>query len=83
MGFAGRTGDEADGDSDLRHYLYQVIHRCVEYGSQFKDSGNGISRGCPLSPVLDYDWHTKIIDWLVGISLPRRLRIRIHPYSEF
>jgi RNA-directed DNA polymerase len=39
-------------DSDLRHYLYQVIHRCVEYGGQFKDIGKGISRGCPLSPIL-------------------------------
>ncbi|MFT6372687.1 MAG: hypothetical protein ACJAZT_001434 [Gammaproteobacteria bacterium] len=44
--------NDAVGDSDLRHYLYQVIHRCVEYGGQFKDIGNGISRGCPLSPIL-------------------------------
>ena len=43
---------DAVGDSDLRHYLYQVIHRCVEYSGQFKYIGNGISRGLPLSPIL-------------------------------
>jgi hypothetical protein len=39
-------------DSGLRHYLYQIIHSCVEYGGEFRDIDQGISRGCPLSPIL-------------------------------
>ncbi len=39
-------------DRDLRHYLYQIMHRCVEFGGEFRDIGEGISRGCPLSPIL-------------------------------
>lgn len=39
-------------DPILRHYLYQIIHRAVEYGGTFKDVDAGISRGCPLSPLL-------------------------------
>jgi RNA-directed DNA polymerase len=39
-------------DTDLRHYLYQIIHRCVEYGGNYRDINQGISRGCPLSPIL-------------------------------
>jgi hypothetical protein len=38
-------------DSDLRYYLCQVIHRCVEFGGEFKDIDSGISRGCPISPL--------------------------------
>jgi hypothetical protein len=34
-------------DGDLRNYLYQIIHRCVEYGGEFRDIEQGISRGCP------------------------------------
>ena len=37
---------------DLRHYLYQVIRRCVEFGGEYRDIEGGISRGCPLSPIL-------------------------------
>ena len=39
-------------DRDLRHYLYQIIHRSVEYGGDFRDMDQGISRGCSLSPIL-------------------------------
>jgi RNA-directed DNA polymerase len=39
-------------DGDLRHYLYQVISRCVEFGGEYRDIEGGISRGCPLSPIL-------------------------------
>ena len=39
-------------DNDLRYYLYQVIHRCVEFGGEYKDMDGGISRDCPLSPIL-------------------------------
>jgi RNA-directed DNA polymerase len=39
-------------DADLRHYLYQFIHRCVETGGEYRDINQGISRGCPLSPIL-------------------------------
>ena len=39
-------------DGDLRHYLYQVIRRCVEFGGEYRDIEGGISRGCPLSPIL-------------------------------
>ena len=39
-------------DRNLRHYLYRVIHRCVEFGGEFRDIDNGISRGCPISPLL-------------------------------
>ena len=38
-------------DNDLRRYLYQVIHRCVEYGGLYKDIDKGISSGCSLSPI--------------------------------
>jgi RNA-directed DNA polymerase len=44
--------NETVTDADLRHYLYQIIHRCVEYGGNYRDIDQGISRGCPLSPVL-------------------------------
>ena len=36
----------------LRRYLYQVIRRTVEYGGNYQDIDKGISRGCPLSPIL-------------------------------
>ena len=36
----------------LRHYLYQVVHRTVEYGGNYQDINHGISRGCPISPIL-------------------------------
>ncbi len=36
----------------LKSYLYQVIHRTVEYGGNLQDINHGISRGCPLSPIL-------------------------------
>jgi RNA-directed DNA polymerase len=39
-------------DRNLRYYLYQVIHRCVEFGGEFRDIEDGISRGCPISPSL-------------------------------
>jgi hypothetical protein len=39
-------------DKDLRYYLYQITHRCVEFGGEYKDMDNGISRGCPFSPIL-------------------------------
>ncbi|MFT5658175.1 MAG: RNA-directed DNA polymerase [Gammaproteobacteria bacterium] len=39
-------------DPDLRHYLYQTMHRCVEFGGDYRDINQGISRGCPLSPIL-------------------------------
>jgi RNA-directed DNA polymerase len=39
-------------DADLNHYLYQIVHRCVEYGGNYRDINQGISRGCPLSPIL-------------------------------
>ena len=39
-------------DGDLRHYLYQIIHRTVESGGEYRDIHDGISRGCPISPLL-------------------------------
>jgi RNA-directed DNA polymerase len=50
-------------DSDLRNYLYQIIHRCVEYGGEYKDIDNGISRGCPLSPNLGALYLKALDDW--------------------
>jgi retron-type reverse transcriptase len=44
--------NETVADADLRHYLYQIMHRCVEYGGNYRDINQGISRGCPLSPIL-------------------------------
>ena len=34
-----------------RFYLCQVIRRTVEYGGLFREIRQGISRGCPLSPL--------------------------------
>ena len=34
-----------------RYYLYQVIRRTVEHGGLYRDIRQGISRGCPLSPL--------------------------------
>jgi RNA-directed DNA polymerase len=39
-------------DADLPHYLYQIMHRCVEYGGNYQDINQGVSRGCLLSPIL-------------------------------
>jgi RNA-directed DNA polymerase len=39
-------------DANLSHYLCQIVHRCVEYGCNYRDINQGISRGCPLSPIL-------------------------------
>jgi len=39
-------------DMDLRYYLHQIMHRCVEFGGEFRDIDDGISRGCPISPLL-------------------------------
>jgi RNA-directed DNA polymerase len=36
----------------LRRYLYQAIRRTVTYGGLFMDIQKGISRGCPISPLL-------------------------------
>jgi len=36
----------------LRRYLYQVVHRTVEYGGDYHDINHGISRGCPINPIL-------------------------------
>jgi RNA-directed DNA polymerase len=44
--------NETVADADLRHYLHQIMHRCVEYGGHYRDIDQGISRGCPLSPIL-------------------------------
>jgi hypothetical protein len=36
----------------VKRYLYQVIHRTVESGGNYRAINTGISRGCPLSPLL-------------------------------
>ena len=36
----------------LRYYLFQAIHRAIDRGSIYQDITQGISRGCPLSPLL-------------------------------
>ena len=41
-------------DRGLRYYLYQIIHRCIEFGGEFSDIDDGISRGCPISPLLGH-----------------------------
>jgi RNA-directed DNA polymerase len=30
----------------------EVIHRCAEFGGEFRDIEDGTSRGCPISPLL-------------------------------
>jgi RNA-directed DNA polymerase len=44
--------NETVPDADLRHYLYQTMHRCVECGGNYRDINQGISRGCSLSLIL-------------------------------
>ena len=39
-------------DKDLRYYLWQVIHRTVESGGNYRDITHGIARGSPVSPIL-------------------------------
>ena len=36
----------------MRYYLWQIIRRTVEYGGLYREITQGISRGCPLGPVL-------------------------------
>ncbi len=36
----------------LLRYCWQVIRRTVEYGGLYQEITKGISRGCPLSPIL-------------------------------
>ena len=35
-----------------RYYCWQIIRRTVEYGGLYQEITQGISRGCPLSPIL-------------------------------
>lgn len=39
-------------NSTLKYYLYLIIHRTVEFGGNYQDLTQGISRGCPISPIL-------------------------------
>ena len=39
-------------DKNIRYYIWQVIHRTVEYGGNYQEIHQGISRACPLSPIL-------------------------------
>lgn len=39
-------------DRVLLNYLWQIIHRSVEYGGLYRDLNQGISRGCSISPIL-------------------------------
>ncbi len=36
----------------IKRYLWQIIRRTVENGGHYKEITKGISRGCPLSPLL-------------------------------
>ncbi len=60
-----RINDSVQEDT-LRYYLYQVIHRCVEFGGEFKDIGEGISRGSPLSPMLGALYLTSLDNHFAG-----------------
>ena len=39
-------------DRFVLNLLWQVMHRTVTWGGLFKECNQGISRGCPLSPLL-------------------------------
>lgn len=39
-------------DRTLLNYLWQIIHRSVESGGNYRDLNQGISRGCSISPIL-------------------------------
>jgi hypothetical protein len=47
----------------LRRYLYQIIHRTVEYGGNYREITQGISRGCSLSPIFGA-LYLKVLDEL-------------------
>ncbi len=39
-------------DRSMLNLLWQALRRCVTWGGLYKDCEKGISRGCPLSPLL-------------------------------
>ncbi|WP_110338554.1 reverse transcriptase domain-containing protein [Nitrosomonas sp. Nm84] len=47
----------------LRRYLYQIIHRTVEYGGNYREITQGISRDCFLSPIFGA-LYLKVLDEL-------------------
>ncbi len=56
-------------DRDLRCYLYQIIHRTVEFGGEFREIDSGISRGCPISPLLGALYLKTLDDHFSGNNL--------------
>lgn len=50
-------------NKSLRRYLYQIIHRTVEYGGNYREITQGISRGCSLSPIFGA-LYLKVLDEL-------------------
>lgn len=52
-------------DKSLRRYLYLIIHRTVEYGGNYREITQGISRGSPLSPILG-GLYLKVLDDALG-----------------
>jgi retron-type reverse transcriptase len=56
-------------DRDLRYYLYQIIHRTVEFGGEFREIDNSISRGCPISPILGALYLQSLDDHFSGKNL--------------
>jgi RNA-directed DNA polymerase len=47
----------------LRRYLWQIVLRTVEYGGSYREITRGISRGCPVSPLLGA-LYLKVLDKL-------------------
>jgi len=52
------------GNKYLKRYLWQIIRRTVEYGGNYQEITKGISRGCPLSPLLGGLYLTRLDETL-------------------
>lgn len=56
-------------DKRILNLLWQYMRRCVERGGLYRDIQRGISRGCPLSPLIGGFYLTKLDEQFINKDL--------------